>query len=116
MKTLIVLLFGIAASASAQECDPEPSPIVVQITARDSVSGQVIYTRRAYLFFSEIDAAECPQPHRLTAEGDIAIRRVIRQDGERCDDVLPTIIETGHVHYDFCRPGPVPSPSGSPGK
>ena len=110
MKTLVFLMLGIAAHASAQECDQEASPIVVEITARDSVTGQTIYARKAYLFFAEIDAADCPQPHRLTAEGDIVIRRVIRQDGERCDDALPAIIETGHVHYDFCRPGPDPSP------
>jgi hypothetical protein len=116
MKTLIVLLLGMAASASAQECDQEASPIVVQITARDSQTGEVIYTRKAYLFFAELDSAYCPQPHRLTAEGDIEIRRLIRQDGERCDDVLPTIIETGHVHYDFCHPGPDAATGRRPGR
>lgn len=75
-------------------------PVVVTMVARDS-SGNVVYTRKAFVFFAGIDQYGIGDG--LVATDRISIQRTMREQGERCNPVLPTNIrETCSVTLSYC--------------
>lgn len=97
---MLVLLFC-PSHARAQALPLAGDPVVVQLTARDE-NGVVLYHRTGYLFFTAPLEYGVGDTH-LVARDEIIIQRVLREEGERCNPVLPTDIrETCAVTYDYC--------------
>lgn len=94
------LLLLLVVFCQAQDAEADFRPIVVQITARDPLTGETLYTRKAYVFFGPIDNPLYQYP--LVNSTLVSIQRFERPAGERCNPEAQTIVETGNVYFDNC--------------
>jgi hypothetical protein len=83
-----------------------PVPLVVMLTARDD-NGTVLYHRKAYVFFGPIEEYGVGE-HYLPFSDGVGIIRLMHEDGERCNPVMPIYQETGDSLSDYCAPVPAP--------
>jgi hypothetical protein len=75
------------------------------MTARDS-NGTILYHRNAYVFFGPIEEYGVGEQWLPFSDG-VGLTRLMHPDGERCNPVLPIVIEKGSFLTDYCSPVPV---------
>jgi hypothetical protein len=107
LAAIFTLLFLTCPALKGQTLPMAGDPIVATVTATDEL-GNVLYHRQAFIFFAGITEYGIGDTH-LVAKTSVSIYRVLRENGSRCDPVLPTdITESCSVIFDYCAPPQTP--------